>query len=461
LPALRSRSILSARVSRPHRSVLLVLSPADALRPLPLQRRYVEHLRSAAPELWAWHAAQAPARHAEALRLQLLKTSVRLEPEAEPKLFAAARAAQGALGIDLPLTIYQSALAEGRNAALWFLPEELHVVLSGPLEDELGEAELVALFAHELAHHALYRVEEGAFRIAGQILDSALQEPDAPPSARASALRYRRAMEVYADRVALAAARSLEAAVGCLLKTATGLKRIDAEAFVRQAEEVLEKDPNLRSQGLTHPEAFLRARALAAFARDEEQAEEKVVRWIEGELELERLDLLDQHRVQGLTRELLRAALAPEWMRSDELLAHARAFEPELDPLAIESTCDAAALGARLAAEGAGLRDYWCYLLLDLAALSEDGSDLALWRGLELAEHFDARERLQELARSELGRTKKALEKLAKDAPEKIARLEKRSASPARGRSKAKAASESEPVEPPPASEPAADGGAA
>ncbi|MBK9383293.1 MAG: hypothetical protein IPN34_00500 [Planctomycetes bacterium] len=443
-----------------------MLSPADALRPLPLQRRYVDHLRSQAPALWAWHQAQAPERHAEALRLQLLKTSVRLEPEAEPKLFAAARAAQGALGVELPLTIYQSAVTEGRNAALWFLPNELHIVLSGPLEDELGEAELVALFAHELAHHALYRAEDGAFRIASQILDSALQEPDAPPSARASALRYRRAMEIFADRAALAAAGSLEAAVGCLLKTATGLKRIDAAAFVRQAEEVLEKDPNLRSQGLTHPEAFLRARSLAAFARDEEQAEEKVVRWIEGELELERLDLLDQHRVQQRTRELLRAALAPEWMRSDELLAHARAFDPEMDPLALESTCDEAALGARLAAEGPGLRDYWCYLLLDLAALSEDSSDLALWRGLELAQHFDGRERLLELARTELGRTKKALEKLAKDAPGKIAQLEQREAKPARGRSKARAASEpapSEPApaEPPPASELAADGGGA
>ncbi|MBL8898330.1 MAG: M48 family metalloprotease [Planctomycetes bacterium] len=428
-----------------------MLSPADALRPLPLQRRYVEHLRSTAPALWAWHAAQAPALHAEALRLQLLKTSVRLEPEAEPQLFAAARAAQSAFGIELPLTIYQSALAEGRNAALWFLPEELHVVLSGPLSEELSASELQALFAHELAHHALYRAEDGAYRIAGQILDSALQEADAPPSARASALRYRRAMEVYADRAALAVAGSLEAAVGCLLKTATGLKRIDAAAFVRQAEEVLEKDPNLRSQGLTHPEAFLRARALAAFAREEEQADERVVRWIEGELELERLDLLDQHRVQRSTRELLRAALAPEWMRSDELLAHARAFEPELDPLTLENECDEAALGARLAAEGPGLRDYWCYLLLDLAALSEDESDLALWRGLELAEHFDARERLSELARTELGRTKKALEKLAKEAPVKIAALEKREKAPAKRRSKAKIAAEADPEDAAPA----------
>jgi hypothetical protein len=412
-----------------------VLLPAEALRPLPVQRRLVDHLKTHAPALWAWHAAQPPQRNAEAVRLELLKTSVRLLPEAEPKLFDAARAAMRALGRELPLTLYQSAVESGRNAALWFLPEEVHIVLSGALEDELAEAELVALFAHELAHHALFYSEDGAFRVAHQILASALEEEGAPPSARQSARRYLRAMEVYADRAALAAAGSLDAVVGCLVKTATGLKRVDAAAFVRQAEEVLEKDPGLRSKGLTHPEAFLRARAAAAFARDEDDAEEKVMRWIEGPLDVERLDLVDQHRVQQRTRALLRAALAPEWMRSDELLAHARAFEPDLDPLALESSVDAAALGALLRDEGAGLLDYWCYLLLDLAALSEDESDLALWRGLELAEHFGGRERLSELARSELARTKKALEKLAKDAPAKIAKLEGRaSAPPKRGR---------------------------
>lgn len=404
-----------------------MLLPDVALRPLPIQLQIVEHLRKVAPELWNWYAEPrteaAEFEEAQQVRLELLKCSVRLERETHPKVFAAVEAAASALQIELPITLYQSAVDNERNAALWFLPDEVHIVLSGPIEDGLDDAELTALCAHELAHHALYQMEQGAYLVADRILKSAMVDPAAPESARITGARYRRAMEIYADRAALGVVGSLDAVIGCLLKTATGLKRIDAAAFVRQSEEILERDPGLRSKGLTHPEAFLRARAAAAFALPEEDAEAKVLRWIEGPLDIESLDLIDQHRVQALTLELIRATLAPTWMRSEALFAHARAFDAAWNEQQLDAPIDLAALGQKLAQEGTTLHDYWCYVLLDFAALSRDEEDLALWRGLEIAEHFAARERLLELARKELGRTKKALDKLAKDAPRLIEKL--------------------------------------
>lgn len=409
--------------------------PVDALEPLRYQRVLAQELERRAPAAWRWIAAQDAASDPEALRLELLKSCVRLEPEAHARLHAAAAHAAQALGTGAELHLYQSPLGTGLEASLWYLPGEVHLVLGGPVESVLDDAELRWLFGHELAHHRLWSMEEGRYRIVDRLLRANAARAEADAAQVLSAERWSRAVEVWADRAALAVDGELEAAVSCLVKITTGLRNVDALAFVRQAEEVLARDPALSSAGQTHPETFLRARALAAFARGEEGAEARVLRWIEGPLGLERLDLLDQWELEVQTQELVRRLLRPHWMRREALLAHARAFDPALDAARLDAAPDDEQ-GWSFGEEGQSLEDYLAYLLLDFAALDPEGEEVAMVRCLEVAARLGVEERFVELVRSELGRTKKAVDQLRRTAPERRAALEGKSgeeADPSRG----------------------------
>ena len=68
--------------------------------------------------------------------------------------------------------------------------------------------------------------------------------------------------EVFADRGSLLAAGSAADAIAALLKVETGLAEVCAESYLRQADEIFAQ-ASPRAEQLTHPEAFIRARALA------------------------------------------------------------------------------------------------------------------------------------------------------------------------------------------------------
>lgn len=126
----------------------------DAGRPVVEPTRYhrelLEFLRTDEREIWDWIASQkVRAEYAEAVRHELLKSTYRLDPATSAELYRAAQAAADRVGHDTPITLYQAQNAKGLNASLAWLPGEVHVVLHGPVQETLIEAELIALFGHE------------------------------------------------------------------------------------------------------------------------------------------------------------------------------------------------------------------------------------------------------------------------------------------------------------------------
>src|SRR5262249_38840421 len=125
----------------------------DRLAPLAYQREVVAFLKRTEPELWRWASSvQAQTEYAEGVRTQLLRDTYRLDADAHPELAASCPAVASALGIDAPVTLYQSGGAQ-MNAMLWYLPGEAHVIFSGQVLSVLRGAELRALLGHELAHY--------------------------------------------------------------------------------------------------------------------------------------------------------------------------------------------------------------------------------------------------------------------------------------------------------------------
>lgn len=382
----------------------------EFLEPLAYQRAIRDYLKSDEPEVWQWFASnRVRDKQAEAVRFELLKSTYRVDPAESPDLYQAAGEVARQLSLDVPITIYQAQNPEGLNASLAFVPGQAHIVLHGSIVEKLSAPQLQALLAHELAHLFLWQDDDGEFLIADQILAALTHDERAEPVHFNSARLFRLYNEIYCDRAALHVTGDLSPVVSMLVKIETGLVEVSADSYLRQAEEIFSKGP-ASTRELTHPEAFIRARALRLWSEDADDAVEQIQQMIEGGLSLDELDLLGQQRVASLTRQLLDALLHPAWFHTDLVRAHARSFFDDY-----QFPADAAeprSLPAQLHPVDPWLRDYFCFVLLDFATVDRSLEELPLAAALTLGEQLGVKDRLAEIAIRELRLRKRQFEKL-------------------------------------------------
>jgi hypothetical protein len=376
-------------------------------------RTVVVLLRTEESGLWRWFGSADKLREqAEAVRLDLLKSTYRLDRESQPALHQLADDLRTTMGISAEATFYQGAATEVINGALAYLPGEANIILSGPVLTALDPLELRALLAHELAHFLLFEAGGGEFRIAADLIHALSLDASAGVEFAETARLVRLYTEVYADRWSFRACGDIAPPIRTLVKAQTGLADVSAESYLRQAAEIFAKGP-VRTTQLTHPEVFIRARALELWAERGAAAETEIAALIEGPPSIAPLDLLAQRRVRDWTRQFVAALLVPGWFRSDAVVAHAQRFFADFEPSANE--VDVADLKETLAAADPSLRDYLCYVLLDFVTIDRDLGEAALAAALSLARKIDIDDRFRSLAQKELGITKKALAKIDDD----------------------------------------------
>jgi peptidase M48-like protein len=394
------------------------LNPA----PMPYHRAIVAHLQTAEPGLWHWFApSHKRVEEADAVRLNLLKSTYRLEPQAQPHLYDLAHAVRERMGLTCNVTLYQAQTGIGLNVALAYLPGEAHVILTGPLANVLAESELRAVLAHELAHFLLYEESEGVYLIASDLLRALSADAATGPAASESARLNGLWTEIYADRWGYHLSGDMTSAIAALIKIETGLPEVSAESYMRQADEVFAK-ASAATDGISHPELYIRARALRLWAEQGNLAQAEIERMIEGGLSLHRLDLLGQARVADLTRQFLQVLLTPRWYQTEMVLAHAKRFFAEF-VIQSEVTSDTY-LKSQLDLGDSSLRDYFCYVMLDFATVDRDLGDVALSASIVLARRLGIDNRFAELAQRELTISKKAFAKTDKDAEAILARTD-------------------------------------
>src|ERR1700677_2010657 len=172
--------------------------------PTGYHRNIVHFLKAEEGELWNWFASSlTKPGYGDAVRLDLLKTTYRIDPNTQPRLGAIAEEAIGRYGWNAPVTFYQSQVAGGMNAALVYVPEEIHVVFTGPVLSVLSEPELKALLGHEFAHFLLYRDWNAEYLVAADLLRALGNEAGAAPAHLESGRLFNLYTEVFADRGAL------------------------------------------------------------------------------------------------------------------------------------------------------------------------------------------------------------------------------------------------------------------
>ncbi len=403
-------------------SDLVEIAATRELKPLPYHEAMRDYLKAEETDVWRWYSSnKVRCEQAEAVRFELLKSTYRVEREAQGETYAAAEDVARKLGLDVPLTIYQAQNPQGLNASLAYVPGEAHVVLHGPVAAKLTGAEFRALLAHELSHFLLWRSWDGEYMVTEQILAALTHDPLADTPHFASARLFALYNEVFCDRGALLVADDPLLVIAMLLKVETQVEEVSPESYLRQADEVFGRGET-KTEGLSHPEAFIRARAVKLWADRDPQSERKIEEMLEGRPALGNLDLLRQRTVAGLTRRLIDVLLSRRWIQTEPVLAHARLFFEEYLPP--EDLLEDPALAADIRTDDRPMQDYYAYVLLDFVTADRDLEEFPLAAALELAEKLALKDRFIEIAKRELRLRKKQLETIDQDKEKLLAQAD-------------------------------------
>ncbi|MFT6861713.1 MAG: hypothetical protein ACJAVK_000266 [Akkermansiaceae bacterium] len=390
-----------------------------SLSPLNYHRRMRDYLLAEHRELWEWFASiEGKSDYTEAVELHLLKTTYRLEREAHRDLYEAADEVSLALGLAIPVTLYQAQGGAGNSAALYDTPGHGHIVFIGGLLELLDLPEKRAILGHELAHFKLWREDSGRHLVADQVLTAMVNEPRADETHFQSARLHRLYTEIYADQGALLVTDE-KTTISALLKVHTGMKTANPESYLKQAEELFRKG-QFSTEGSTHPELFIRVRAIqkTSSGEDQTEVEEEINRLIEGEMKLDEMDFLSQQSLLGHTKAFLQAHLKEEWLQTDTILAHASLFFHDFR----ESLASPGTFVLNLGGVDKKIRDYFCYLLVDFAVADRELDENSIAASFVTAESFAIADALEPLMREELKLRKKDVIRIRKEATETVSK---------------------------------------
>ena len=345
----------------------------------------------------------------EAVRLDLLKNTYRLSKDSDAEYYELAENAAGILGISPTITLYHGGGSD-KNAMIAYIPGEAHIIFYGNILQSLTQEEIQGVLAHELGHYRLYEVDEGAYYTAQRMLGNATSHSDS--SYTISHSRFQRASEIYADRCALAVCNDYHPLVSSLIKLHTSLERIDVDAYLKQAEEVLTQDKSV-TEFTTHPETYIRARALALWDADPTGCEEEVQNLLVGQPELNGLDIVQQAHYSAVTEEFLEVLLSPPWFQTEAVLGQAKLLFPDFK--VSDVSLDEVLPTFPWAHES--LQSYLFFLMLDFTIVDEALEEAPLAWVLTLADRVELLEEFEKVARKELKTTKKEMMRIFDMAP--------------------------------------------
>jgi hypothetical protein len=396
-----------------------VHEPEYILEPLPYHLELRDYLKSEERELWNWFSsAQAKADYTENLRLELLKSTYRLDADAHPQLYQSVNEAKTRLRLDIPVTLYQAQNSPQLNALLFHIPGQGHIVFSGPILTLLNAEELKSVIGHELAHYHLWERDGGEFHIVDRLIHAVAQDPRASSSHEQTARRYQLYTEIFADRGSFCATGDMNPVVAGLVKIQTGLGQVSTASYLKQAEEIF-ANGNVGTEAISHPEDFIRVGALKLWQEQREDAMAHITAMVEGKSALEDLDLLGQKRLTSATRRFLETLLRPKWFQTPATLGYARLFFENFQP----ANGDASPIDD-LKSVDAKMQEYLCYVLLDFAKADPELEELPLAAALELSRQLEFDSQFEKLAAKELKMRVRDIRKIKEQAPEMLAKEE-------------------------------------
>ncbi|MEQ9411071.1 MAG: hypothetical protein RIK87_25390, partial [Fuerstiella sp.] len=255
-------------------------------------------------------------------------------------------------------------------------------------------------------------VQDGVCGVLEEVLTAMLTDRSAQAPHERTWRNYRLYTELHCDRRAAEITEDRDACISALVKMETGLKEVSAAAYVKQAEEILLQEKS-GSEGVTHPEMFLRAWSLQLWSEDADTCDQLMQPLIQGPLALASLDLLQQQSLTDFTRDFLRYLLQPAWMQTSILMGHAKRYFEDLSNGPGTSSGAAADFLRTLDAD---LRRYFCFVLLDFATCDPDLEEAGIARAVLVAQDMGLADVFAKLAADELKLGRRTLQRIQKNA---------------------------------------------
>lgn len=413
------------------------------LQALPYHEAICEHFETHEPKVWEWFSDLKVLEKSFAdTRDALLKNTYRLSPESHETVYQMCHLAMQRLGIEAPVTLYQ-ANDGAMNAALFYVPNEVHIAFYGPLLDKLSDNEVLAILGHELSHYLLWSMQDSRYLIAQQVLEDSVAKAPYNNALYESARIYALNTETFADRGGVIAAQDEKYSIAVLIKVMTGLRNVDPTSFLQQAKELDEKGDI--SDASSHPELYLRALLMQKWRTNEDNLEQWIEAKLKGSINIHCLDLLDQTKLTKLTKAFFHYILDESGFASIMVLTQVQDFFPkwklgyksnkgdQIFEMPEDAIVDAQpAIIASPAKESASsepdedefisslnaleledsTKDYFIALLFDIAHADKEQTDEVLIAGADIMQKLKWHSRYRECLKSILKLPKTKIDKL-------------------------------------------------
>ncbi|MCP9752086.1 M48 family metalloprotease [Ferruginibacter sp. HRS2-29] len=378
------------------------------LQPLPYHLKVRDHFKQQT-KTWEFFAAvNNKDGHLAEYKSGLLKNTYKFDPSIDLIIYNAVDKARSGLGLQgLSVTVYQTGYTDELNAGIVYHNNEAHIVFSGPLTTLLDEKELTAVIAHELTHVKLYSMLDGDLEIADRIISAIANNPQSEPAHYETARLYKLYTEIFCDRGAYSVIGETAPAISGLVKATTGLAKVSAESYLRQAEEIFAEGSHEKTSTVSHPENYIRARALQLWHNKKEAAEDEIVKMIEGIADIDQLDIFRQQELANLTREFLQLFLKPKWMQGILQVSHAKNFFTDFS--LSENSLLTRDLTEKIAKAHNSIRDYLGYLLLDFALADSSIEEAAFGWAFQFSEDVALKNVFEAIVKKELNHSDKKL----------------------------------------------------
>lgn len=378
------------------------------LTALPYHQKVKDHFKSQ-PKTWDYFSiAKNKDSQLQQFKTELLKNTYKFDPAVDNFIYDKINIAKEKLDLqNLPVTVYQAQYTDELNASIVYLEGEAHIVFSGPVTKLLDEEELLAVLAHELTHIKLYSMLDGDLEVADRIITSIDNNYNSEASYYETARIFRLYTEIFCDRGAYSVLEKTAPVITSLVKASTGLDKINAESYLKQADEIFSNDSGLKTAGLSHPENFIRAKAIQLWHEKKETAEEEIIKMIEGVSDLDRLDIFRQKELANLTKQFLQLFLKPKWFQSTMVISQAKQYFSDfsLDETALLSE----KFTGSIKDAHQSVKDYLGYVLLDFALLDPALEEIPAGWAFQFAEDVNLKETYDGIIKKEMKYSDKKL----------------------------------------------------
>jgi hypothetical protein len=346
-------------------------------------------------------------------KTELLKNTYKFDASSEPSLYAKVNLAKEKLGLNLPITIYQAQHTEEINATIIYINNEAHIVFSGRLIQMLSEEELLAVIGHELTHVQLYTQLNGDVEVADRIVTAMANNTGSTSAHYETARLFKLYTEIFCDRGAYLVTGNYAPIISSLVKIATSLQTVNADSYIKQAEEIFAADATTKTSGISHPENFIRARAIWLWHSKGSEATKELRQMIEGHVSIDELDLFKQQQMSSITKQMLQLLLLPHWMQTAHTTALAKQYFTDL---VSSGEIDKTALASQIEHLHSNLKDYLAYVLYDFTTADKELEDVPLGFCFFLADELKLDKQFAHAVKKELKLTDKKTTVLKKQA---------------------------------------------